>query len=351
MYVTLASNASKEVYGNANTAATFTNSLSRSLDFSSESWEVGVKKVIYHNKFKTIVNETFKVTSFNKKSFKTILSEKTNGQYFTWKSDDDSIIISDDLPYKYRIVFSPKLYSRLLSNSPTTYDTHMNYENHKIFKLHVKSTILPLTSEDYIKEEYVEETSEIYSIKPGSYTSIESILSQLNAKCKAAKFTYNHERVSVKILKHSEMIHDNTQSDMFTLLNTDIEHVTLQNGLHYILGFEKPLLKDDETAKFAPQMQRGLFAIFIYSNICNYSLVGDSMVPLLHVISMPTSKEGEIVSIDVYDPMYIPISQNIINEIEIKLAADTGEALPFNEEYDDTIKSIITLHFRPRQQR
>lgn len=102
----------------------------------------------------------------------------------------------------------------------------------------------------------------------------------------------------------------------------------------------------NETARFPPPLQRGLFAIFIYSNICGYSHVGDTLVPLLNVISMPNSNVGQIVSVDVADPMYIPVSYNTISAIEIKLTSDTGELLPFE---GDSAKSIITLHFRKKQ--
>lgn len=338
MYITLASNASMSTYGAANTASSFTNTLSKTLDFRHGVWEVGVKKLIYHNKFDTIVNEMFKVTSFNRKSTKHMLP--SSGKYY--KYDSGNISLSDKLAEEYKLKFSSKVYNRLMQRYVNaTHDITMSLSIQNQFSLRLRPPTHPFTEADYVKEEYVEETSEIYSVKPDSYTNIEAILKQLNSKCKAAKFSYTHERVTVKFRKHSEITEN--PSNIVTLVDSDIEHVTLLGGLHYILGFEKPLLKEDETATYAPKLNRGLFAIFIYSNICSYSSVGDSTVPLLQVLSMPTSKEGEIVSIDVIDPMYIPVAYNTLSEIYIKLTGDTGEELPF---YGDDTKTILTLHFR-----
>jgi len=181
------------------------------------------------------------------------------------------------------------------------------------------------TENDFITETFIERRDERYDIVPGLYTKIEDVLSQINQESKVINFTFENERVKA-----------NFKDD-------DSEYITLREGFKYVLGFEKDLIDKTMVAKYAPHMRRGLFAIFIYSNVCGYSHVGDSVVPLLNVISMPQSQVGEIVSVDVNDPMYIPVSAKMISEIEIKLCSDTGEELPFE---GDSVKTIISLHFR-----
>ena len=74
-------------------------------------------------------------------------------------------------------------------------------------------------------------------------------------------------------------------------------------------------------------------------------LVGNSSVPLLDVIRIPDSKYGEITSIDVYNPIYRRVAVNSIQDIEIQLASDSGEAISFDNSKGD-VKTLVVLHFR-----
>ena len=63
----------------------------------------------------------------------------------------------------------------------------------------------------------------------------------------------------------------------------------------------------------------GLFNIFLYSDIVDYQLLGDSYVPLLHCINV--LDEGWHLPTLTYDkPHYTSLSKSIMDYIEILLA-------------------------------
>lgn len=351
MYVTISSNASKAVYGDSNTSSNFKNLLSQPLDLSSGDYEVAIKKIIYHNSFKTIVNEAFEIHKhvyIEHKQEITLPSniENAYGMKFgpleiTNYEGRLVILQHSSSEYKhskqFKLVFpSKKEYTACGYKNDSRITVYSDYRTFmfngsKWSGQRAIADIEPPPPEEEGTDinftiYWYNQKKKQYSIIPASYSAIESILAQLNSKSDIINFSYENGRVSVEF-------------------NDKSESINLLNGLHYILGFKDKDLTESQTARFPPQLNRGLFAIFIYSNICSYSHVGDSLVPLLNVISMPSANENQIISIDVNNPMYVPVLYNTVREIEIKLTSDTGEELPFDS---DMAKSIITLHFRKR---
>ena len=82
-------------------------------------------------------------------------------------------------------------------------------------------------------------------------------------------------------------------------------------------------------------------AIYAYSSIITFNLVGDSNVPLLTVIPV-TGVHGQTVVYAPLKPEYKPVSQNYINDIEIELHKYNGDLIDFV----DGEEVSITLHFK-----
>lgn len=97
--------------------------------------------------------------------------------------------------------------------------------------------------------------------------------------------------------------------------------------------------KKNHAAPYPADIHGGEYNIFIYSDIADYQLVGDSHVPLLRSINicddvrrMPTLT---------YDkPHYTSLSKSVIDDIEISLKNDQNQYIPFT--YG---KVIVKLHF------
>ena len=121
------------------------------------------------------------------------------------------------------------------------------------------------------------------------------------------------------------------------------------NGkLAHILGFQPNVpqspSENTQDRHYAPHpmdIYGGCYNMFIYSDIVDYQVVGDSYVPLLRSINIAdTDKQYPIL---VYDkPHYVRLSRRQIEDIEIDIKSDQDQPIPFT--YG---KVVIKLHFRP----
>jgi len=130
-------------------------------------------------------------------------------------------------------------------------------------------------------------------------------------------------------------------------LDTDrIKWIEFQNSLEYTLGFDKAKIFDKiSVGRYKPQLDRGCFAFFIYSNLVAHMNVGDKDVKLLDVITIPKAEYATPVSVDVLSPLYRPVTTSLIHEIEVALYSDSGEKIVFNNT-TGSAKTLILLHFR-----
>ena len=87
-------------------------------------------------------------------------------------------------------------------------------------------------------------------------------------------------------------------------------------------------------------MLRTISSMFVYSDIVEESLIGDSQGNILGFLPVQ-SKYGDQAYWSFNPPYYIPVRGKSITNITIKLAQDTGEPMPINEG-----KVICRLHFR-----
>jgi len=124
-----------------------------------------------------------------------------------------------------------------------------------------------------------------------------------------------------------------------------------------ILGFSPPTLKpingvdleyikfDANTFLFANKQPtiHPLSVMMVYTDIIEYNLVGDTQAPLLGFIPV-TSKFGEQAHWCFNPVYYVPVKENLLSSISIKICTDTGETFPFQNDG----KVICRLNFRKR---
>jgi hypothetical protein len=84
---------------------------------------------------------------------------------------------------------------------------------------------------------------------------------------------------------------------------------------------------------------------YIYSSIIDPVLVGGVHVPLLRTIYIENKYEiGDLVHGTIDRPMYLPVSSNCINNIEIQIRDDSGKLV----EFPKNSITCLTLHFRKK---
>ncbi len=95
-------------------------------------------------------------------------------------------------------------------------------------------------------------------------------------------------------------------------------------------------------AKFNADIAAENYHLFIYSNLVEYSTVGDIKAPLLRIIPVDT-EYGRLVSLVFNKIYYYPIIAGCFSEILINITNSSGDVVKF-----DFGKTHIKLHFRRR---
>ena len=96
-------------------------------------------------------------------------------------------------------------------------------------------------------------------------------------------------------------------------------------------------------AEHVVQMDQGFDTIYVYTDVVESRIVGDSVAPLLRALPVGGS-HGETVSDRFTNIHYVPLLYSHFKSIEIYIRDDTGRRVPF--EYG---RVTVTLHFRRRR--
>ena len=76
--------------------------------------------------------------------------------------------------------------------------------------------------------------------------------------------------------------------------------------------------------------------MYVYCDVCKEN-VGDIKVPILYIVPI----RGRYACAHYKTPIYTPVQQNHISDIQIDITDDTGRGIPFHAG-----KTIMTLHLR-----
>ena len=96
-------------------------------------------------------------------------------------------------------------------------------------------------------------------------------------------------------------------------------------------------------AQHVVQMDQGFDTIYVYTDVVESRIVGDSVAPLLRALPVGGS-HGETVSDRFTNIHYVPLLYSHFKSIEIDIRDDIGRRVPF--EYG---RVTVTLHFRRRR--
>ena len=88
------------------------------------------------------------------------------------------------------------------------------------------------------------------------------------------------------------------------------------------------------------EIQRGVYSMYVYCDVCKENIVGDTKVPLLQIVPI-RGDHGDYVCERYETPIYAPVQRNNISDIKIDITDDTGRRIPFQSG-----KTIVTLHLR-----
>ena len=130
-------------------------------------------------------------------------------------------------------------------------------------------------------------------------------------------------------------------------LKENIECVKFGNGLNHILGFQNQTYTNRyNSASNIPDLNRIFSQFFIYIDIIQPIIVGDIKIPLLRTVVLDSNEthgvQGRSIIISPKNLIYLPVSRQTINRIEVNIRTNTGNLLPFTQ----NSSSSILLHFK-----
>ena len=94
-------------------------------------------------------------------------------------------------------------------------------------------------------------------------------------------------------------------------------------------------------AERAFDIERGIHAIYVYSDVVEENFIGDVSAQCLRVCTLPAKEFGETVNLHFDQPHYIPVSNRSFQSIRITLKDQSNEKIQF--EFGET---LVKLHFR-----
>lgn len=181
-------------------------------------------------------------------------------------------------------------------------------------------------------------TIEIVHVKPGFYQGVGDFLSAVNAALAPldiGEFSYN---TSTK----------GSYLDLNEFGKVSRINLTFSPELAKQLGFEPDVdVSVTSVAKSVMNLNSGApHQIFIYCDIIEPQIVGDTVAPLLRMVGSTQQTEqgfGDTNSRGFVTLHYVPVIKHEFNTIEIDLRSSMGLPIPF----ESGISAVI-LHFRPR---
>ena len=176
-------------------------------------------------------------------------------------------------------------------------------------------------------------------LKNGVYRSIDEVIETLRKEMDNVSITLK-DKVSFKRF---------TKSGKMRFVPEEGVSVMLSEMLGTMFGFAgKVEIQNLTKSPFFPDVRSGMHNLFVYSDIVEPSLVGDTMAPLLRIIrAEPTEEDEEHGGLAHYTcqkPFYYPVAKSEFQMLEINIRDELGRNVAFAGG-----KVIATLHFREKK--
>ena len=102
---------------------------------------------------------------------------------------------------------------------------------------------------------------------------------------------------------------------------------------------------DDNRARFRYSVDLNTHRnqLYIYSDVANYTFIGDVTAPILRVVPFQRTKDNVHFHQEFVNLHYVPVAKSFIDQVNVSIKGATGEDIPFV-----TGKTLVKLHFRER---
>lgn len=126
------------------------------------------------------------------------------------------------------------------------------------------------------------------------------------------------------------------------IMSSSVSSVKLSKGLMYLLGFDEQMITSNSLSKYSPTTQAGSNALYIFSDISAYSILGDTTTNQLRIVPV-TGAYGTTCN-SVFNPIrYFGCRTGLISSIQIDIRNEYGELVKFH--YGT---AVAVLHLRKK---
>jgi hypothetical protein len=124
-----------------------------------------------------------------------------------------------------------------------------------------------------------------------------------------------------------------------------ITSIVFSKHLAYILGFKKQFygVPKDLIAEYPYNLTAGTNSLYIYTDIIQPTIVGDTMARLLRIVN-GSGKYQEFVTKAFVRPYYVPLSHSSINSIKIEIKDEMNRLVRFAFGI-----TIVKIHFQKKR--
>jgi hypothetical protein len=199
------------------------------------------------------------------------------------------------------------------------------------------------------------------SIPGGYYNSVKDVCSQLNDSLKKTfsslivQLYTDNGRGSSDLIERSDgdalspyFRYNETERRVNCTLPINMT-IRFSKEMATLLGFgdkQNPLINDSNDISFVDGNQVsdinvGIHGLYVYCDVLEMTPLGDSLVPLLRIVTVPEQKHGTMVNVIYENIRYVPLQKKHFDSIEIDIRDCFGEKIAF-----ENGQLVATLHFR-----
>ena len=184
-------------------------------------------------------------------------------------------------------------------------------------------------------DEKLSKSTSTYNLEPGLYTSITDIVEAMNTLIQERN-NHNETCITVKVSRRSQKVVIIFANDTSSLAfwSTDLGRIFGNNVGNQFRVLMKG--KGPHEPQFAYDIVR-IHSLMIYSDLVEYSIVGDAKAPLLRCfLFISKLKAGDIITTEQYlnyqtfsNLQFRPLLENSFHSIHIDLRDTSSEKIPF----------------------
>ena len=93
--------------------------------------------------------------------------------------------------------------------------------------------------------------------------------------------------------------------------------------------FDKPVANEKYIFRYGVDLNTKIHQLYIYSDLANYTFIGDVTAPILRVLSFESKRENNHLHQEFVNVHYVPVAKSFTDQVHISIKGDTGENVPF----------------------